>query len=230
MKRNKRSKSLITNVFTLIELLITIAIIAILAAMLLPALNKARSKAHAIKCINNLKQCTTWLGFYASDNDDFMPLNTWNGSTHRWTNYLSGDGWPGSVKFTDYITNRDCTACPEDRVKLFFPGNTYGIMDTDHPDRIPLAGYPVGGFIKLSRIKSTSISPLTMDSWNTIFNNQIYVVEKGTAATSTAHLKHSNRVNISFVDGHATAWSGGDLKKNLKFEIAVNSNKVKITL
>lgn len=59
--------------FTLVELLVVIAIIATLAAMLLPALNKARDKSRTISCVSNQKQIGLALGMYNNDFDGFFP-------------------------------------------------------------------------------------------------------------------------------------------------------------
>lgn len=89
------AKAQASSGFTLVELLVVIGIIAVLIAVLLPALNKARRSAMDIKCLSNLKQLHLMLVFYANDNRDQVPLGFVGGQ--KQANYLGYRSTPAGA-------------------------------------------------------------------------------------------------------------------------------------
>lgn len=111
--------------FTLLELLLVIAVIAVLAAFLLPAIGRARAKAQRLACMNNLRQISLGVRMYADDSSDAFPPPKDNFPPGAFTAYTK--------LMKSYLGMT--TASPE-RARLFAcPADTF-YYEYDDSDRI----------------------------------------------------------------------------------------------
>ena len=132
--------------FTLTELLVVIAVIAILAALLLPTLGKSKSQAMAISCLNNVRQLQTCFAMYVHDNDDTLPPNNFVYSANSGEPITKSRSWcPGNTRIDNTTSNIENG--------LLFPYNRSVAIYRCPADRSPIET-PEG--VKLSQLRTRS--------------------------------------------------------------------------
>lgn len=206
--------------FTLIELLITIAIIAILAAMLLPALNKARESARSATCLSNRKQLLLATFQYAENNNDFLPKHKPpSGATATWGTLLyydfTGKSMPetftqGPSKWMEWIPIGGSGDYLRPRLPIF------DCPSAERPINIMERSFHIGvnycmdgndyieiGRNKLNACKYPSIRMLYTDLRGGAYTESVY--DRGDSDITTAHMVylHNATSTVGYVDGHA---------------------------
>ncbi len=180
--------------FTLIELLIVIAIIAVLAAMLLSALNKTREKARQIKCTGHLRQIMVATSFYINDYAEYGP---WTRSAPGKDIYWNSALWPyiSSQKVSMYSDKTTVFTCPsydEPNISLNFMLNEY------------FGG--TGSGIKTTGIRQPSHKIYYMDgSGERVSVSLAYLVVND---KYYARYRHIGNISFAMTDGHiaSTKW------------------------
>ena len=200
--------------FTLVEMLVVIAIIGILAALLLPALNNSKSTALQIQCLNQNKQMALANELYVDDNGGSLPWPNWNNLMQGWlytpTNgqppppsdaaYAQGLLWP-------YLKDKKVYWCPMDHTNTTF--------FAQRPEKLSsyiMNGATMGFYIRPPFSKTHKLSdmrPAAYSMWEPSDHppyDAAHVFNDGASYPNDQEgpsQRHKNGSNLAAFDGHA---------------------------
>ena len=207
--------------FTLVELLVSIAVLAVLAALILSAVARAQQMAHRIQCVGNLRQLGLAAEMYWNDHDGrtfrFRGPSTnggtiyWFGWIERWNGANEGrrafDARPAALY--PYLQGRGVDACPslrrDDGFKWKASGATHGYGYNRHlstPTHVPP--------LSMQEVRQPDATVLMADAAQVndfqfpatpqrpLLEEFYYV----SALEPTVHFRHADKANVLFCDGH----------------------------
>lgn len=218
--------------FTLIELLVVISIIAILAAMLLPALNQARETAKKAGCISNEKQIGQVFFEWANDHDGYMlGLNTpspykppFGPGTkplgYNWSNILVKEGYFNFPKApTPTGTIFGCPAWVSGSTPVVESATDWRLSDPNYGYNAYWLGWTSGTdhyFHRITQVERPTETIAFTDS-----NMGIYILPHWTVAY-LPKFRHHNTTNVLWVDGHVSSQTDMELLKHSKQSVSTS--------
>ena len=238
-KGKKRISLILASGFTLIELLVVISIIALLLAILMPALNKARESAKRTICISNLKTLNQILYLYAADNDD-RAVRGDDDKEGGWVNHTEDARKPldgkqsyytetGQIKaiksgtFWRYTKNLNIYKCGAAQrlpqwsgIGSMEPGKeartysmTMAFQDTVDTRFLPPAMRDEGIIKKLANVKHTA-TRISFLCEGLISPGTWTIYALGSTWRDCPGDRHGRGMTVACLDGHAESWSWSD--------------------
>ena len=231
VERRARPRHRQRSAFTLIELLVVISIIAILAAMLMPAIGMIRESARSTTCKNHLRQFGMADQSYANDWDGFLVAGAgWNSSGTMATT------WYGNTTFASYLGIPTPSGWDWPRSHMCSKGRsstsgwgvsimrTYGMMF--HPWPNPPVTYGNWGdpnlwlthAIASYATPSQTIRMLDSLDWNARRDSTAVFTDESQPSSVRTATRHLGSANVVFVDGHVDVLSAANLKASTVYD------------